>query len=154
VIELVDQWWILLNVVIAGICGLLIGLDRELADKPAGLRTHALVAGAAALVVGIGDSISDSTDFGDPARALHAVITGIGFLGAGVIYTRARHDRVGGITTAASIFFTAAVGIAIGLGGQILGFMSTIFALVILRLLPILERRLPNANERAPLSDE
>jgi putative Mg2+ transporter-C (MgtC) family protein len=132
----------------------LIGLDRELADKPAGIKTHSLVAAAAALVVGVGRVINDTFGEGDPTRALHAVITGIGFLGAGVIYTRARFDRISGITTAATIFFTAAVGVSVGLGAQVVGLIATAMALLILRVVPLLERRLPDATDRKPLSKD
>lgn len=147
-IPLDDQGWILLNALVAAICGLLIGLDRELAEKPAGIKTHALVAAAASLVVGVGQVINDTVGTGDPTRALHAVITGIGFLGAGVIYTRARHEQISGITTAATIFFTAAVGVAIGLGAQVVGLLATVLALLILRVVPLLERRRPDSTGR------
>lgn len=150
--DLDAQLWVAANALIAAICGVLIGLDRELADKPAGVRTHALVAAAAALVVGVGRVINESAGEGDPTRALHAVITGIGFLGAGVIYTRAQADRLSGITTAATIFFTAAVGVAVGMQAQIVGLVATVLALVILRVLPFLERRLPERGSQ--LSEE
>lgn len=151
-IALDDQVWVLVNALIATICGILVGLDRELADKPAGIRTHALVGGAAAVVVGVGRVINNTFDTGDPTRALHAVITGIGFLGAGVIYTRAR-EQVSGLTTAATIFFTAAVGVAIGLGAQVVGLLATVMALLILRVVPLFERR-PTASGDGSLSGE
>jgi putative Mg2+ transporter-C (MgtC) family protein len=99
----------------AVLAGGLIGLDREIKKRPAGLQTHALVSLGAALtllVVAMG-----SGPMGDPAsRAVQGVITGIGFVGAGVIMQYERERRVEGLTTAASIWTSAAIGMACGAG--------------------------------------
>src|SRR4051795_9893367 len=102
-----SQLLIILEVLVAMVLGAIIGYDRELADKPAGLRTHMLVAGAAALFVGLGDlavtkfhgAFADSTVRSDPIRLFEAIITGVSFLGAGTIIRRGASNRVEGITT-------------------------------------------------------
>lgn len=99
----------------AVLAGALIGLDREIKKRPAGLQTHALVALGAALtllVIAMGTGPT-----GDPAsRAVQGIITGIGFVGAGVIMQHERERRVEGLTTAASIWASAAIGMACGAG--------------------------------------
>ena len=106
---------------LAMLLGAIIGLERELEDKPAGLRTHMLVGGAAALFVALADIVvgSLSAQLGsdlvrsDPVRIIEAVVTGVSFLGAGTIVLRRRERQVEGLTTAASILFTAAVGVCV-----------------------------------------
>jgi putative Mg2+ transporter-C (MgtC) family protein len=97
------------------VAGALVGLDREIKKRPAGLQTHALVSLGAALtllVVAMG-----SGSAGDPAsRAVQGIITGIGFVGAGVIMQHERERRVEGLTTAASIWTAATLGMACGAG--------------------------------------
>jgi putative Mg2+ transporter-C (MgtC) family protein len=97
------------------LAGALIGIDRELKNKPAGLRTHALVSIGAALVVLV--TLGLAPGEGDPvSRAIQGVITGIGFLGAGVIMQYEAERRVEGLTTAASIWTAAGLGMACGAG--------------------------------------
>jgi putative Mg2+ transporter-C (MgtC) family protein len=92
----------------------------------------ALVGTAAAVVVGVGHILNIDAAFGDPTRSMHAVITGIGFLGAGLIFQQA--DRgAQGVTTAATVFATAAMGCAVGLGFQIVGAGLTVIILIVLR---------------------
>ncbi len=97
------------------LAGAIIGIDRELKNKPAGLRTHALVAIGAAVVVlatiGAAEGDRDAV-----SRAIQGIITGIGFLGAGVIMQFEAERRVEGLTTAASIWVAAGVGLACGAG--------------------------------------
>lgn len=99
--------------------GALVGLNRELRDKPAGLRTHALVGLGAALVTL--SALEVAAAAGDPrgeafARVAQGVITGIGFLGAGVILRDAEQQRIHGLTSAATIWVVACLGIACGAG--------------------------------------
>jgi putative Mg2+ transporter-C (MgtC) family protein len=99
--------------------GALVGLNRELRDKPAGLRTHALVGLGAALVTV--SALEVAAAAGDPrgeafARVAQGVITGIGFVGAGVILRDAEQQRIHGLTTAATIWVVACLGIACGAG--------------------------------------
>lgn len=116
----------------AGVLGLLIGLERDLAHKAAGLRTHALVAITAAAVTGVSAGVIAGGDLGDPTRGLHAVITGIGFLGAGAILQPRKEGTIGGLTTAASIMWAAAAGGAVALG---YGFAATIGTLGVIGML-------------------
>jgi putative Mg2+ transporter-C (MgtC) family protein len=143
----------LYNLLLVGIAmglGALIGLDREFKDKPAGLRTHMLVAGAAALLVSLGDVVIGhyAGDVGgqlvrsDPIRIVQAVITGVTFLGAGTIIRSGANRRVEGLTTAASILLAAAVGIGVALGQFLLVAGVTILVLVTLRGVSSLERRI------------
>jgi putative Mg2+ transporter-C (MgtC) family protein len=139
-IPLLNQLEIVGSVFIAALLGALIGLERERADKPAGLRTMALIASAAALVVALGEHINElSPGMGDPTRALHGVITGIGFLGAGTIAVGSGM-RQGGVTTAATVFVTAAIGITVGLGAPLSAALSALLVLGALRMGGFLEK--------------
>lgn len=137
-IALIDQLQVTLDALVASVLGGIIGWERDRAGKSAGPRTMALVATAAALVVSIGEIVDRNADFGDPTRAMHAVITGIGFLGAGLIFN-GKASGVQGVTTAATVFSTAAVGCAVGLGFQIGAGAITLLLLVILRSTHMLE---------------
>src|SRR5690554_6742359 len=119
--------------------GFLLGLERELRGKPAGLRSHMLVSMGAATFVMIGMHILYATATGDPSaridptRIVEGVIGGIGFLGAGCII-QAR-GSVQGITTGASIWIAGAIGVACGLGIFALAGMVTLMALIIMSVL-------------------
>jgi len=116
------------------VAGALIGLDREIKKRPAGLQTHALVSIGAALAVLV--VIGSPHPTGDPmSRAVQGIITGIGFVGAGVIMQYERERRVEGLTTAASIWTAAALGMACGAGYLALasvGLGAILFVLVAL----------------------
>lgn len=124
--------------VAAALAGLL-GWERERARKAAGLRTHMLVGIAAALYTSLGELIlsdmpPNADGFqADPIRAIQAVAIGIGFLGAGVIFRSRHRDHVQGLTTAASVWATAAVGIAAGLEHYVLAAGATLLLLLVLR---------------------
>ena len=112
------SWWdILLRLGAAAMVGGLIGLNRDLKGKPIGLRTLALVGVAAALLVALADqSAARDRISGETARVIQGILTGIGFLGAGVIvHTGSRHE-VHGLTTAACVWLAAAIGIVCGAG--------------------------------------
>lgn len=132
--------------VAAGLAALL-GWEREHARKMAGLRTHMLVGIASALYTAIGQlSISqippDSEGFrADPIRVVQAVAVGIGFLGSGVIFVSRNEDRVQGLTTAASIWATAAIGMAAGLGYYVLAGAATLMLLFVLRVMTRFDAR-------------
>ena len=139
----VDMWQqlsIIINAMIAAILGSLIGWERDRAGKSAGPRTMALVGSASATIVAIGAVLDVAAQYGDPTRALHAIITGIGFLGAGLIFTDKHSSGIQGVTTAATVFSTAAVGVAVGLGFQVVGAGLTVVILVILRSTQVLEK--------------
>lgn len=137
-IDIWQQYIVVIDAAIAAVLGSIIGWERDRAGKSAGPRTMALVGSASAAVVAIGAVLDINADFGDPTRAMHAVITGIGFLGAGLIFTN-RSGGTQGVTTAATVFATAAMGVAVGLGFQVAGLGLTITILAILRSTQVLE---------------
>lgn len=136
---------LLLRIVVAALFGALLGFDRQRRNKPAGLRTHVLVAVGSALAAvtgilylgGLGDEAAARADL---LRVVMAVLTGIGFLGAGTIIQERGH--VQGITTAAGIWVTAAVGVAVGFGYLLPALVTTVVAVLVVAVLPIGEERL------------
>ncbi|MCS6774266.1 MAG: MgtC/SapB family protein [Anaerolineae bacterium] len=130
----------------AALCGL-IGLERERRGQVAGLRTHMLVGMGAALFTAL--SIHAFAQ-GDPARVAAQVVTGIGFLGAGAILQRSDR-RAHGLTTAAGIWFSAAIGMAAGSALYVVAALSALLGVVVLAVLaPIGERIRPKNREDAP----
>ena len=125
---------------IAAVLGAIIGWERDRAGKAAGTRTMSLVGTSSALIVAIGEVLNEGADFGDPTRALHAVVTGIGFLGAGLIFTIDRSKEIQGVTTAATVFSTACMGIAVGLGFYVTAVASALTVIIVLRSTYILEK--------------
>jgi len=115
----------ILRLILAVILGMIVGFERELAHKPAGLRTHMLVCLGSCLFTVI------SLEFAaDPARIASGIVAGIGFIGAGAII--AEPDRVVGITTAASLWMTAAIGLTIGVGNYVLAAVAVLLAVLTL----------------------
>ena len=135
---------IALRLLLAMAFGMVLGLDREARDKPAGLRSHMLVSLAAATLTLMTFAIIDAAEgFGetvraDPLRVIEAVVAGIAFLGAGAII-RGGGD-VTGITTGASMWVAGAVGIATGMGYYPLAVLTTILAFIVLYLIGKAER--------------
>lgn len=127
--------------IIAMILGGIVGYEREAADKPAGLRTHMLVAGAAALLTGLAEvlvqnlSVDASLIQADPIRIMEAVITGVTFLGAGTIIRHRGENEIEGLTTAASLLVVGALGIGVAMGQLVLTVGATIVLFVTLRVL-------------------
>lgn len=144
-----DELRIVGEVALATVLAGLVGWERERASKPAGLRTHMLVAASAALFVGLGQTIVHgfasealpSIVRSDPIRTIEAIIVGISFLGAGTIIRHESQERVEGLTTAASILAVAGIGIAVGLGAHIVAGAVTVLILVVLRVVGKLEHR-------------
>ena len=132
---------ILGRLVVAALLAGVLGWEREQAGKSAGLRTHMLVGIAAALYTGLAEVASVELGAGrsDPVRAIQAVAMGIGFLGGGIIFVN-RNDRVQGLTTAASIWATAAMGIAAGLAHFRLAAGVTVLLAVVLHVLERFDR--------------
>jgi putative Mg2+ transporter-C (MgtC) family protein len=122
------------RLLLAALCGGLLGFERERAGKEAGLRTHMLVALGAAFFVLIPQQAGVPP--GDMSRVLQGIITGIGFIGAGTILKLSEREEVRGLTTAAGIWLTAAVGIAAGMGREASALLGTTLALVVLSLFP------------------
>jgi putative Mg2+ transporter-C (MgtC) family protein len=140
------EFQLLVRLLVAAALAGLLGWERESAHKAAGLRTHMLVGIAAALYTSIGQLAAMDIPAGsaryqaDPIRAIQAVAVGIGFLGSGVIFMSRTEDRVLGLTTAASVWATAAIGIAAGLAHYILAVGATILLLFVLRVLARFDR--------------
>src|SRR5690606_16257962 len=131
----------------AMVLGGVIGFERELKDRPAGFRTHMLVAGAAALLVEIGQLVVRDAGAGDagtlrvdPLRLVEAVISGVAFIGAGTIFARRGEDSVAGITTAASLLMVAVIGVAAGFGQHAVAIGSTVLTLLVLTVLNTVDR--------------
>jgi putative Mg2+ transporter-C (MgtC) family protein len=126
---------------IAALCGAVIGLERELKRKPAGFRTNILICLGAAMYMAVGLLVFGETGQSatDPTRIAAQVVTGIGFLGAGCIIQD--RGRITGLTSAATIWVVAAIGIVAGGGYPILAFMSTVLVTVTLRGLVVFEQR-------------
>ena len=124
---------LILRLGIAVLAGAVIGLNRDLRDRPAGVRTHALVGLGAATVVLVALELPGDPDrAGAVARAVQGVLTGIGFLGAGVIVHQRDRKTVRGLTTAATIWVTAALGLACGLGRWMLVGTGIVLGLTVL----------------------
>lgn len=138
-VELMD---LLARLGLAMLFGGLIGLDREMRHRPAGIRTMMLVAvGAATFVlVGLGARFGDGAVMSpaDVSRIIQGIVGGIGFLGAGVVLRV--DDRVKGVTTAAAVWATAAVGVACGMGDFRLATVVGLMTLTILTVMNVLER--------------
>ncbi|MCJ0826479.1 MgtC/SapB family protein [Luteimonas sp. 50] len=143
-----DQLAVLLQVGYAMLLGGAIGVERELKSRPAGFRTHMLVAGAAALLVGLGDLLANHYEARaehdilrlDAMRLISAVVAAVGFLGAGAIFRRSGGDSVSGLTTAASLLMAATIGIAAGVHANLLALGATLLTLATLVVLSWIER--------------
>lgn len=145
-LDLGNLWHELLPMLVATLCGSVIGLEREMRGKPSGVRTTSLICFGCAAFASAGYYLTGST--GDPSRVVGQVVTGIGFLGAGAIMTNQGH--VIGLTTAATIWVTAAVGTAIGLRWYSRGIVWTVLCIVILQVLGAIERRFGANGKRPP----
>ncbi len=125
----------------AVVIGSLLGAEREYHDKAAGLRTLILICVGSTLFTIF--SVGIARDM-DPGRVAAQIVTGIGFLGTGVILHE--RGRVRGLTTASTIWFTAALGIGIGIGQGVFAFIATVLALFVLRVLPAIEKRMEQTS--------
>jgi len=131
---------VLIRVIAATLLGAIVGIERERAGKPAGLRTHMLVSlGTAVVVLACADA-NMSVD--GLSRVIQGIVTGIGFVGAGTILKLNEQREIKGLTTAAGLWMTAAIGVACGLGGIGLAVIGTIVALLILALEHVIDTRI------------
>ena len=150
--DLAQATRIVLRLMLAALLGGLLGLERENKGKAAGVRTHMLVAMGAALFVLIPQQAGILP--ADLSRVIQGVVAGIGFLCAGSILKSEDEDRVRGLTTAAGMWLTAAIGMAAGLGREATAVISTVLALVILSLVPVVVKAIEKPEPRTLLSDE
>jgi putative Mg2+ transporter-C (MgtC) family protein len=147
--ELAGQGWLQIGELgLAFALSALIGVEREIRQKSAGLRTYTLVGFAAALIMlvskyGFGDVLSERVVL-DPSRIAAQIVTGIGFIGGGLIFVR--RDSVRGLTTAAIVWLTAAVGMACGAGLPILALFVTALHFLVVFAFPYIVGRLPKSR--------
>ena len=130
---------IMTRLLLAAVLGGVLGYEREHKGKAAGIRTHMLVAMGAALFVLVPEF--DGMAVGDMSRVIQGIVTGIGFLGAGAIIKQRSEGDVQGLTTAAGIWMSAAIGVACGLGREATAVLSALLALAVLGVLPRLVGR-------------
>lgn len=128
--------WMIKQLTLAAVLGMVIGFEREHRRKPAGLRTYTLVALGAALFTVLSSAAVLGTSF-DPARIAANVVVGIGFIGGGLIFMRGGHME--GLTTAAGLWATAAIGMAVGFGLSAVAIYATALVLIVLWALRFLE---------------
>jgi putative Mg2+ transporter-C (MgtC) family protein len=144
------EWRMLADIGLAMLLGGVIGFEREVSDKPAGFRTHMLVAGAAALLVALAavlvaqsiDSPAADAITADPIRILQAIVIGVSFLGAGTIIRGQRPHDVTGLTTGASLLMCSGIGAAVAARHYVLAIGLTALVVLVLWLVGHLERRL------------
>jgi putative Mg2+ transporter-C (MgtC) family protein len=123
---------VIIRLVAAMILGGIVGVQRESTRKPAGLRTHVLVSVATAAFIIACSANGMSTD--GLSRVIQGIVTGIGFIGAGTILKVSQEHQIRGLTTAASVWMTAAIGVIVGLGSLGIALIVTVLALIILSL--------------------
>lgn len=138
---------VLIRVIAATLLGALVGLEREKAGKPAGFRTHILVCLGTAIVVLA--CAGGRMDMDGLSRVIQGVVTGIGFIGAGSILKISEQRDIQGLTTAAGLWMTAAIGIACGLGTIGLALIATAMTLIVLWVLRVMEARAAALAEKA-----
>jgi putative Mg2+ transporter-C (MgtC) family protein len=120
----------LFDLVLSLVCGLVIGIERERKNKPAGISTQTLVIGASMLF----SFLSRNVNVGDPTRIAAQIVSGVGFLGAGIILKSEKTGKVSNLTTAASVWYAAAIGMALGFNYHFIGVIATIYVVIINRL--------------------
>ncbi len=157
-----DQMIYILRIILAGICGIAIGMERKNRSKEAGIRTHFVVACGAALIMIVskyaffdliqGGAFGDVEVRLDPSRVASTIASGIGFLGAGMIFVH--KNTISGLTTAAGIWATSGVGMAIGAGMYVVGIGAAIVILIAQLLLHLELHRNKNANIKVLLIKE
>ena len=139
---------ILLRMVAAVLFGFLVGIQREKAGKPAGVRTHMLVSLGTSLVVlacaGMG------MQFDAQSRVIQGIVTGIGFIGAGSILKLSQERDIQGLTTAAGLWLTAAIGVACGVGTLGIALIAAVLTVLVLALAGVIESQRENAEKKHP----
>src|SRR5215203_4063126 len=130
---------VLIRVFAAVLLGAVVGIERERAGKPAGLRTHMLVSLGTALVVMACWDTNMSLD--GLSRVIQGIVTGIGFIGAGTILKVNEQREIQGLTTAAGLWMTAAIGVAVGLGVLGVAIIGTLLTVIVLSLVGVIESR-------------
>ena len=130
----------LIRVIAAILLGAIVGIQREREGKPAGLRTHMLVCLGTTVFVLACTATSMSVD--GLSRVIQGIVTGIGFIGAGSILKLSEQREIRGLTTAAGLWMTAAIGVAVGLGALGVAVIGTVFTLLVLALEHVVDSRI------------
>lgn len=158
--EWMDEVWVLGGAAYAMVLGGAIGIERELKNRPAGFRTHMLVAGAASFLIGLGQLVMQDPKYKmpmmitvDPLRLVEAVVAGVAFIGAGTIFAHRGGNAVAGITTAASLLMVAVVGVATGFRYHVLAFAMAVLTLLVLTVLNAFERRVSYSSKAKSKGD-
>lgn len=150
-------WEPFLQLLVASVLGGVVGVERDIAGKRAGMRTHALVALGAALFVLISTlltpDIVGTTPY-DPIRIAASIVAGVGFIGAGVIIFREERSALRGVTTAAGLWVVAAIGVAVGFKLYAVAAAATVLALLIFRVLWYLEHAIEKRFANPPPGEE
>jgi len=133
---------VVIRVLAAVLLGAIVGIERERAGKPAGLRTHMLVSLGTAVVVMACSGAGMNPD--GLSRVIQGIVTGIGFIGAGTILKLNEQREIQGLTTAAGLWMTAAIGVAVGLGVLGIAVIGTLVTLLILALEHVIDSRRKN----------
>ncbi len=140
---------IIVRVLVAAVLGGIVGWEREHKGRAAGLKTHILVSIGSALFV-LAPLLAE-VDPADVTRVMQGIVSGIGFLGAGAILKLDRGERIEGLTTAAGVWMTAAIGMAAGMGQEMVALVTTVVALLVVGALPRLQHP---ARRRSRASDD
>ncbi len=119
-----------LDLILALLCGLIIGIERERKHKPAGISTQTLVIGASMLF----SFLSKTVNVSDPSRIAAQIVSGVGFLGAGIILKSEKTGKVANLTTAASVWYSAAIGMALGFNYHLIALAATLYVVIINRI--------------------
>lgn len=125
-----NEFKFFVDLVLALICGVLIGGERELKKKPAGISTQTLVITGSMMFA----FLSQTVNAGDPTRIAAQIVSGIGFLGAGIILKSESKKTVTNVTTAASIWYSAGIGMALGFNFHVIAIMAALYAVLISRI--------------------
>lgn len=135
------------RILVATICGLIVGWERELKSKVAGIRTNVLVCVGSAILTSIAYIINKENPDADPGRIIGQIVTGVGFLGGGVIFKM--NDRITGVTTASFIWIMCALGILAGMGFVYVPIVCTAGLIILSLLFHVLEKRIEKrVNEK------
>ena len=137
---------VLLRLVVAIVLGGLVGIQREKSGKPAGVRTHMLVCLATAVVVLACSGMGMAYDA--QSRVIQGIVTGIGFIGAGTILKINEERDIQGLTTAAGLWLTAAIGIACGVGTIGIALITAVLTVIVLALAGVIEGREDQKNKK------
>ncbi len=140
---------IIVRVLTAAVLGGLVGYERERKGRAAGLKTHILVSIGSALFV-LAPAMAE-VPMEDITRVMQGIVSGIGFLGAGAIIKMEKDVRVEGLTTAAGIWMTSAIGMAAGMGMEIVALVTTVVALLVVGMIP---KIMPRDETTQPMSDD